>query len=264
MASVRYYQDSLYYNPKDGTLSKYNQPMLAEVGDIVAAARRYSTSIPPGLIVGVAERETNYKYNECDIDYTDATKTVVKKKTYGLLQMTVSEYLKQLVMINPLSPEEGACDLDNAVKAGCSLLKGHFDKVCDAANAAHAQGMGLGVDDKLRPPPDVWAYVCWLHNAGSEAITSIQKYGMDWNGTKARNSDNAYVSTRLAPYADRVIDLCSRFPLELTSEGEISDELVASSDVIETPLGDVDPYQQRILIMLMLALGLVYIAWRYR
>lgn len=258
MASVRYFQDSLFYNPKDGTLSKYNQPMLAEVGDIVAAARRYSTTIPPGLIVGVAERETNYKYNECDIDYTDATKTVVKKKTFGLLQMTVGEYLKQLVMINPLSPEDGACDLDNAIKAGCSLLKGHFDSVCNASNAAYANGKGLAVDDKLNPPPDVWAYVCWLHNAGNEAITSINKYGMDWTATKSRNADNAYVSTRLQPYADKVIELCYRYPLDVSSEA------IASSDVVETPLGDVDPYQQRILLALFLALGLVYIAWRYR
>jgi hypothetical protein len=261
MASVRYFQDALYYNPNDGTLSKQNQPMLAEIGDIVASARRYSTTLPPGLLVGVAKRETNYKYNECDIDYTDASKNTVKKKTYGLFQMTVSEYLKQLVVINPLSPEEGACDMDNAIKAACSLLNGHLDKVISAANAS---GMGIRVDNKLNPPSDVWAYVCWLHNAGSEAITSINKYGMDWNATKIRNVDNAYVHTRLEPYADEVIALCEQFPLELTSEGETTPELVANSDVIETPLGDVDPFQQRLLIMMMLALGLIYIAWRYR
>lgn len=186
------------YRRLDGGLStNRDDAILVSPAEIIAVAH-LASSFPPGLFVGIAERETAYALNEMDTDFKPDGS--IRGTTYGLFQTS-----------NPAD----VGNLDSAVATLAYDLDRYWIQIAAAARLA-----------KLEPPPrDAFAYLCWAHNEGiGAAIKSIRTYGLDWGELVRRNRRECeagahdpdhgagYVMVRLVPYVTRVLACIDRYP----------------------------------------------------
>ncbi len=257
-------QHVYYYDPASGEVVRASDggkgmQIDGGAGEIARLARAATAKLPPGLIVGVALRESGFKWNEVDADLYDSGEEK-PLRTYGLCMINVREAANAIVFFNPLNPAPALCDPARNVAAGCVTLRGHLEAIASAAGF-----------DPDAPPRDAWPYVCWAHNGGlGAALGGISKYGFDWERMKARNiaEGNDYVINHLIPYAEKVLEYIDQYPSPTSGGGDNGNgggEVTFDEPAtVHTPIGDFDPYTIRKIIAASVLAGLVFFVAKER
>lgn len=164
----------------DGTRSSSRaDAQVVEAGQVVASALKFSSLIAPQFFVGTAQHETNFAVNEEDTEESGYVST-------GIYQLSRGE------AVSVGLPLASLVDLDDSSQVFASLCEARFRAIALAAGF-----------DTSAPPADAWAYLAIAHNQGlTAALKTINQYGLDWAGYKARNPSVRIVSSG---YGDDVI-----------------------------------------------------------
>lgn len=287
MSDPAHPSQNVWYLRADGTRSRSrDEALYVDEGEIILRARRSTTVLPPGLLLGIAENESGSggddprgcKYNEIDEDLDDNGN--VAGTTYGLCQMNRSEALKALKFGAAIDPDK-LCDPDTNLLVAAAIFQDYAKTLAAAADV-----------DVEGAPFDLWAFVAIAHNVGmgvdhnatsgkKRALAMVQDYGLSWSTVRSATPYGLVTlfNTRLGPYVDRVLARCSKYPLVVpggsSSGGSSGDDDGGSSDsgtpddpaAVATPFGGLDPYTVRKVIagaIVALALYAAYLSWRAR
>lgn len=197
-----------YYVKSDGTETQSRSDGAEGIPEdtLIQYWKSVSNIIPAGYALGVAARESGklddgtYVTNERDEDTQDDGST---KTTYGIFQMNKAEAALAAVFFS----QSSMLDPQNNCLIAAVTFNSHLDDIISAAQDYDENWTDNGVDK--------WAYLAWAHNAGvGEPVTSIKKYGLDWEATKTRNQqeNNAYMVKKMIPYAEYVLGEVRRIP----------------------------------------------------
>ncbi len=220
--------ESRYIRP-DGTegSNRSQDALCISEGDLILFCQSYSSRIPPGYFLGVAQRESGmigdqYVTNEHDTDYQDDGST---RETYGIFQMNKTEALKAHV----IPTADALIDPENNIKCAAINFELNLDRILEASNFTAIN-------------EDVWRYLAWGHNAGiGDPVKSIQRFGLDWQAAISRDQ-NEWFMGRLVPYTDAIVEQVRRS--------------------IPLGAGESNTYEEENLGLV--ALGVVAVGWMFR
>ena len=257
MATV---SQTVRYRLADGSYSSNrSDAVIIPSADIAQMASDTSNIVPPGVIVGVAERETNRDSDggvENEVDQDIDENGNVADSTYGLLMLGHSNTSRFTRLLFPgvVFDDTGFLDAKTSIAVGCAQFEDYANKLASAA----------GYNSVSDCPNDLWAFVCFAHNAGmgvelgadgkQRALAAAQLYGLDWAKLKASPPFqlDTYISTKLAPYGDHVLQRIGDYPLEVGS----ADASQSTADYATTPT-----YRTRKLIAAAFIAVVALIAW---
>jgi hypothetical protein len=198
------YASHAYYIDSEGNEQSSRSQYAVGIteGDLILYAQAYSSRLPPGYFIGVAKKESGVigdliVTNEHDVDdqRNDETGETRQYNSYGIFQMGKTEAIKAHV----LPTADALIDAENNVKCAAVNFESNLDKILAADRENRNDSGDREIDN------DVLRYCAWGHNAGiSEPVTSIEKYGLDWNSAISRQQNDWFVN-KLIPYTDEII-----------------------------------------------------------
>lgn len=164
--------------------------------DLIAYVKAYSSKIPVGYFIGVAQRESGkvgdlFVTNEHDTDFKEDGSTY---ESFGIFQMGRTEAIRAHI----IPTADNLIDPENNVKCAAVTFERNLDKIMDACRAYYG--------DYFTPQDELYCYLAWAHTAGyGEPVTSIGKYGLDWEALKVRNHPGSWMIDKMVPYAEFVL-----------------------------------------------------------
>lgn len=161
----------------------------AAAGDYASAAMALARAwyavereIPVATAIGFGWHETNFVTNIHTVEPNGHT-------TGGIFEIDLTSgppYINKGDNINVGAPWLNWWDLDDSCAIFAARLHQYKFRIIRAAQAYNAAN-GLAALDETALPSDFYSYLGIAHNLGiGTALTSINKYGMNWAAFKAR------------------------------------------------------------------------------